>query len=313
MNNVWVEKYRPKTVGDCVLPDRLKLSFQECVDKKQIPSMILHGTAGVGKTTIAKAMCDEVGLDYLVINGSDESGIDTFRYKIKTYASSLSLSGGKKVIIIDEADYLNANSTQPALRAAIEEFAKNCTFIFTCNYKSRIIEPLHSRCASIDFTLKPDEKAIMQVQFFKIVKGILESENVEYDSSVVAEFVKKHFPDFRKTINELQWYSKFGKIDIGILCQIQDVKIGELINFVRDSDFRNMRQWIGSNEINPNVFFSQVYNALNSFVEPASIPTAVVILAEYQYKHAFVADHEINIVACLTEIMQKCHFEKVCR
>jgi DNA polymerase III delta prime subunit len=220
---LWTEAYRPKTIADCILPERLKKPFQEYVNQKNIPNLLLAGGAGVGKTTVAKAMCEEIGCDYMVINGSDESGIDTFRNKIKTYASSMSLSGGRKVIIIDEADYLNPNSTQPALRNAIEEFASNCSFIFTCNFKNRIIDPLHSRCAVIDFGLKNDEKSEMAGQFFKRVSGILQSEKVEFEPKVIAELVKKHFPDFRRVINELQRFSKFGKIDTNVLSQIGDV------------------------------------------------------------------------------------------
>ena len=305
---LWTEKYRPKTVDDCILPERLKKPFQEYVNQKTIPNLLLSGGPGVGKTTVAKSLCNEIGCDYLVINGSDESGIDTFRVKIKNYASSMSLSGGRKVIIIDEADYLNPNSTQPALRNAIEEFAGNCSFVFTCNYKNRIIEPLHSRCAVIEFGLKNGEKAKMASAFFKRIQSILQSESVDYDDAVIAELIKKHFPDFRRVLNELQRYSQFGKIDTGILSQIGDVSISELVKNIKEKDFGAIRKWVASNEIDPNTLYRKLYDAMYEFIKPQSIPEAVVILAGYQYKAAFVADQEINTVACLTELMVSCEF-----
>jgi len=305
---LWTEKYRPQTVDDCILPDRLKQPFQEYVNQKQIPNLLLAGGAGVGKTTIAKAMCNEIGCDFMVINGSDESGIDTFRTKIKNYASSMSLSGGRKVIIIDEADYLNPNSTQPALRNAIEEFASNCSFIFTCNYKNRIIEPLHSRCAVIDFGLKNGEKAKMASAFFKRIQSILQSEKIDADEKVLAELVKKHFPDFRRVLNELQRYSQFGKIDTGILVQIADISIDELSKHIVAKDFGAIRKWVSSHEIDNTSLFRKLYDTLSDTLKPSSVPQAVVILADYQYKSAFVADQEINTVACLTELMVNCEF-----
>ena len=305
---LWVETHRPQTIADCILPDRLKKPFQEYVNQKNIPNLLLAGGPGVGKTTVAKAMCNEIGCDFLVINGSDESGIDTFRTKIKNYASSMSLSGGRKVIIIDEADYLNPNSTQPALRNAIEEFAGNCSFIFTCNYKNRIIEPLHSRCAVIDFSLKTPEKAQMAKDFFGRIKGILQSENVQFEDKVVAELVKKHFPDFRRVINELQRYSQFGKIDSGILSQIANVSISEIVKHMKEKDFGAIRKWVASGEYDANTVFRQIYDALYDILKPQSIPQAVLILADYQYKQAFVADGEINLVACLVELMGSCEF-----
>jgi len=305
---LWTEKYRPQTIEDCILPERLKKPFQEYVNQKNIPNLLLAGGAGVGKTTVAKAMCNEIGCDYMVINGSDESGIDTFRTKIKNYASSMSLTGGRKVIIIDEADYLNPNSTQPALRNAIEEFASNCSFIFTCNYKNRIIEPLHSRCAVIEFSLKNGEKAKMASAFFKRVQSVLQSENVEYEDKVIAELTKKHFPDFRRILNELQRYSQFGKIDTGILAQIGDVSITEVVKFIRDKDFGAIRKWVATNEVDSGTLFRKIYDSMYDVMKPQSIPQAVLILADYQYKSAFVADHEINTVACLTEIMVNCEF-----
>lgn len=305
---LWTEKYRPKTIEDCILPERLKKPFQEYVNQKNIPNLLLAGGAGVGKTTVAKALCNEVGCDYMVINGSDESGIDTFRTKIKNYASSMSLTGGRKVIIIDEADYLNPNSTQPALRNAIEEFASNCSFIFTCNYKNRIIEPLHSRCAVIEFSLKNGEKAKMAALFFKRIQSVLQSESVDYDDKVIAELIKKHFPDFRRTIGELQRYSQFGKIDTGILAQIGDVSIAEIVKFIREKDFGAIRKWVATNDVDSNTLYRKVYDSMYDILKPQSIPQAVVILADYQYKAAFVADQEINTVACLTELMVNCEF-----
>jgi len=305
---LWTEKYRPQTVEDCILPDRLKKPFQEYVNQKEIPNLLLSGGAGVGKTTIAKAMCNEIGCDFMVINGSDESGIDTFRTKIKNYASSMSLSGGRKVIIIDEADYLNPNSTQPALRNAIEEFAGNCSFIFTCNYKNRIIDPLHSRCAVIDFGLKNGEKAKMAAAFFKRIQTILQSESVDADDKVLAELIKKHFPDFRRVLNELQRYSQFGKIDTGILTQIADVSIDELTKSISSKDFASIRKWVATHEIDSVVLYRKIYDSLYDVMKPQSIPQAVIILADYQYKAAFVADQEVNTVACLTELMVSCEF-----
>ena len=305
---LWTEKYRPKTIEDCILPERLKLPFQEYVNQRSIPNLLLAGGAGVGKTTVAKALCNEVGCDYIVINGSDESGIDTFRTKIKNYASSMSLTGGRKVIIIDEADYLNPNSTQPALRNAIEEFASNCSFIFTCNYKNRIIEPLHSRCAVIEFSLKNGEKAKMASAFFKRIQSVLQSESVDYDDKVIAELIKKHFPDFRRIINELQRYSQFGKIDTGVLAQIGDISIAEIVKFIRDKDFGSIRKWVATNDIDSNTLYRKLYESMYDVMKPQSIPQAVLILADYQYKAAFVADQEINTVACLTEIMVNCEF-----
>ena len=305
---LWTEKYRPKTIEDCILPERLKLPFQEYVNQRNIPNLLLAGGAGVGKTTVAKALCNEVGCDYIVINGSDESGIDTFRTKIKNYASSMSLTGGRKVIIIDEADYLNPNSTQPALRNAIEEFASNCSFIFTCNYKNRIIEPLHSRCAVIEFSLKNGEKAKMASAFFKRIRSVLQSESVDYDDKVIAELIKKHFPDFRRIINELQRYSQFGKIDTGVLAQIGDISIAEIVKFIRDKDFGSIRKWVATNDVDSNTLYRKLYESMYDVMKPQSIPQAVLILADYQYKAAFVADQEINTVACLTEIMVNCEF-----
>ena len=307
---LWTEKYRPKKIDDCILPERLKKPFQEYVNQSNIPNLLLSGGAGVGKTTVAKAMCEEIGCDVMVINGSDEGRlIDTFRTKIKNFASSMSLAGGRKVVIIDEADYCNAESVQPALRNFIEEFAGNCSFIFTCNYKNKLIEPLHSRCAVIDFALKNGEKAQMASAFMKRIQSVLQSENVDYDDKVVAELIKKHFPDFRRVINELQRYSQLGKIDIGILSQISDVTINDIIKYIKEKDFGAIRKWVASNDIDATAFYRKLYDNLYEVLKPQSIPQAVLILADYQYKGAFVADQEINTVACLTELMVGCEFK----
>jgi DNA polymerase III delta prime subunit len=305
---LWTEKYRPQTVEDCILPERLKEVFQQYVKQKEIPNLLLAGGAGVGKTTIAKAMCNEVGCDFMILNGSDENGVDTIRVKIKNYASSISLSGGRKVIILDEADYLTPNA-QAILRNAIEEFAGNCSFIFTCNYKSKIIEPLHSRCAVIEFGLKNGEKQKMAGAFFKRITHILDTEKVEHDEKVIAEVVKKHFPDFRRVINELQRYSKLGKIDVGILSQIGDISISQIVKHLKEKDFTSVRKWASTTDIDSTTFFRKLYDALYDIAKPQSIPQAVLILADYQYKQAFVADQEINLVACLTEIMANVEFK----
>jgi len=302
---LWTEAYRPKTIEDCILPERLKKPFQEYVNNKNIPNLLLSGGAGVGKTTVAKAMCEEIGCDYMIINGSDDNGVDIVRYKIKNYASSMSLAGGRKVIIIDEADYLTPNA-QAAFRNAIEEFASNCSFIFTCNYKNKLIEPLHSRCAVVDFQLKNAEKATMASQFMKRIEFVLNTEKVEFEKAVIAEMVKKHFPDFRRVINELQRYSQFGKIDSGILAQIAEVGLKDVIKYIKDKDFGAIRKWVASNDIDSTALFRKLYDSLYEVLKPQSIPQAVIILADYQYKSAFVADAEINTVACLTELMVEC-------
>ena len=305
---LWTEAHRPKTIEECILPERLKTPFQEYVNSEKIPHLLLSGGAGVGKTTVAKAMCNQIDADYIMINGSDESGIDVFRTKIKDFASSMSFTGGRKVIIIDEADYLNPNSTQPALRNAMEEFASNCSFIFTCNFKNRIIDPLHSRCAVVDFTLKNDEKTKMAGQFFKRIQTILQSENVEYEDKVIAELIKKHFPDFRRILNELQRYSQFGKIDVGILAQIGDVSIAEITKHLKNKDFGAIRKWVATADFDAATLYRKLYDSLYEVLQPQSIPQAVIILADYQYKQAFVADAEINTVACLTELMVSVEF-----
>jgi len=306
---LWVEKYRPKTIEDCILPDGIKATFQEYVNRKEIPNLLLSGSAGVGKTTIAKALCEEVGCDYIMINGSDESGIDVLRNKIKNYASSMSLSGGRKVVIIDEADYLNPNSTQPAMRGAIEEFASNCSFIFTCNFKNRIIDPIHSRCTVVDFKIN-GSRAKMAAQFFKRVEWILKQEGVDYDKEVVAAVITKHFPDNRRILNELQRYSVSGTIDKGILASVSEIQMTELVKSLKGKDFTACRKWVTNNLDNDTTrIFRNVYDALYEQLKPNSVPQLVLILAKYQYQAAFVADHEINLIACLTEIMVECEFK----
>lgn len=305
---LWVEKYRPAKVEDCILPDAIKKTFQEYVNRKEIPNLLLSGSAGVGKTTIAKALCEEVGCDYLVINGSDENGVDTIRVKIKSYASSMSLMGGRKVIILDEADYLTVNA-QAILRASIEEFSGNCSFIFTCNFKNRIIDPIHSRCTVVDFKIN-GSKPKMAAQFFKRVEWILEQEGVTYDKPVVAEVITKYFPDNRRILNELQRYSVGGTIDKGLLASVSDVQLTELINSLKVKDFAGARKWVTNNLDNDPVrIFRTMYDKLYEVLKSNSVPQMVLILAKYQYQAAFAADHEINLMACLTEIMVECEFK----
>jgi DNA polymerase III delta prime subunit len=306
---LWVEKYRPARIEDCILTDAIKETFQEFVKRKEIPNLLLSGTAGVGKTTVAKALCNEVGCDYIIINGSDESGIDVLRNKIKNYASSVSLMGGRKVVIIDEADYLNPNSTQPALRGAIEEFASNCSFIFTCNFKNRIIDPIHSRCSVIDFKIN-GSKPKLASQLFKRVENILSQEGITYDKEVVAAVITKHFPDNRRILNELQRYSASGSIDKGILSSVADIQLADLLRALKEKDFASARKWVTNNLDNdPSRIFRKLYDSLYEALKPQSVPQLVLILAKYQYQAAFVADAEINLIACLTEIMVDCEFK----
>jgi replication factor C small subunit len=306
---LWCEKYRPHTVADCILPDRIKKVFQEYVDQGNIPNLMLTGSAGVGKTTIAKAMCEQLQANNIFINSSEERGIDMLRTKIKSYASTMSMTGGRKVIILDEADYLTPEA-QAGLRGAIEEFSNNCSFIFTCNFKSRLIDALHSRCSVVDFTLKNEEKPKMAMQLSKRLSNILDQEGVQYDKAVVQQLVAKYFPDYRRTLNELQRYSASGAIDAGVLAQISDVrKIADLVGYLKEGKFGDMRKWVVTNsDIEPARIYRRIYDSLFDYFKPESIPQAVVILGKYQYQAAFVADHEINLVACLTEMMVDCEF-----
>jgi len=307
---LWVEKYRPRTIEECILPSQIKKEFTEILKQKELQNMMFTGTAGVGKTTVAKALCNELDLDYLVINGSEESGIDTLRNKIKQFASSVSLSGGYKVVILDEADYLNPQSTQPALRGFIEEFSANCRFILTCNFKNRIIEPLHSRCSVVEFAMPKKEKEMLASSFMNRVMMILQQEQINSEPAVLAELIMKHFPDFRRTINELQRYSTHGIIDSGILINVSDIAIDSLMDALKIKDFKKMRQWVADNiDIEPASMFRKIYDNMNDHVEPQSIPQLVLILADYQYKNSFVADHELNMVACLTEVMAGVKFK----
>ena len=307
---LYVEKYRPHKIEDCILPDRLKKVFQEYVTKGDIPNLMLTGTAGCGKTTVAKAMCEEIGCNFLFINSSDERGIDTLRTKIKGYASTVSLTGGRKVIILDEADYLTPEA-QAGLRGAIEEFSENCSFIFTCNFKARLIDALHSRCSVIDFALKGDEKAKMAAQMFKRLANILTEESITYDKDVLGKIVQRYFPDYRRTLNELQRYSTSGNIDAGVLSQVESVrKLDDLIKALKEKDFSTMRKWVVNNsDIDQSRIFRSIYDNLCVYLKPESVPQAVVNLAKYQYQAAFVADQELNLVACLTEIMVESSFK----
>ena len=309
-NFLWVEKYRPKDVSSCILPKNLKDTFTEFVESETIPNLILSGGPGVGKTTIAKAMIEQIGATYMMINGSEESGIDILRTKIKNFASTVSLEGGRKYLILDEADYLNPQSTQPALRGFMEEFHKNCGFILTCNYKNRLIEPLHSRCSVIEFTIPKSEKQKLASGFMKRVISILDEEGIKYENRVIAEVINTHFPDWRRTLNELQRYSVSGKIDAGILVNLSDVNIKELIHYMKNKEFTNVRKWVVNNlDNNPVDLLRIVYDNLYEYVDGSTIPHCVVVLGEYQYKSAFVADQEINMMACLTEIMARAKFK----
>lgn len=305
---LWVEAYRPTTIDECILPSAQKAIFKEMLDKGQIQNMLLCGGAGMGKTTVARALCEELQTDYMVINGSEESGIDVLRTKIKQFASTVSFSGKPKVVILDEADYLNPNSTQPALRAFIEEFSSNCRFILTCNFKNRIIPPLHSRCAVIEFKLPKAERPKIASMFFKRVVGILENESIQYDGKVVIKVIEKHFPDYRRVINELQRYSSSGNIDEGILVNMSDANMSELLDTLKNKDWKKMRTWVVNNQdSDPVSLFRKIYDSLLDQV--VQVPQLVLLLADYQYKSAFCADQEINLVACLTEIMASVEFK----
>ena len=310
---LWVEKYRPKKIRDCILPEDTKKTFTEFLKQKEIPNLLLSGTAGTGKTTVARALCEELGTDYIIINGSDEGRqIDTLRHKIKNFASTVSLTeqSAHKVVIVDEADYMNADSVQPALRNFIETFHSNCRFIFTCNYKSKILPALHSRCTVIDFAIKNGQKVKTAQALLKRLGKILEQEEVKYDNKVLAELIQKHYPDFRRSINELQRYSVRGEIDSGILFSLSEANTKELIKILKEKRFNDMRKWVINNlDKEPSSLFSTIYSVLYANLEGNSVPQAVLIIAGYQYKSAFVADQEINMVACLTEIMANCKFK----
>jgi DNA polymerase III delta prime subunit len=307
---LWVEQYRPKDIGACVLPSNLKDTLTEFVSEGNLPNLILSGGPGVGKTTAAKAILEQIGATYMMINGSEESGIDVLRTKIKNFASTVSLEGGRKYIILDEADYLNPQSTQPALRGFMEEFHKNCGFILTCNYKNRIIQPLHSRCSTIDFNIPKSEKPTLAKQFMARVVSILNENEIKYEKRVVAEVINKHFPDWRRVLNELQRYSVSGTIDAGILVNISETNIKNLMGEMKKKEFTNVRKWVVDNLDNDTSrLFRKLYDNLYDYVDGGSIPHVVVILAEYQYKAAFVSDQEINLMACLTEIMGAAKFK----
>ena len=305
---LFVEKYRPKTVSDCILPDGLKKTFQDIVTGGELPNMMFTGSAGVGKTTVARALCNELDLDYMLINGSEDGNIDTLRGKIKQFASTVSLLGGQKVVILDEADYLNPQSTQPALRGFIEEFSSNCRFILTCNFKNRIIDPLHSRCSIYEFNL--GNKAKMAEQFMARLQFILDSESIIYDNAVLAELIMKYIPDWRRVINECQRYGMSGHIDTGILVTLDETSVAGLFKDLKTKNFKSMRKWVTNNmDVESSKLFRMIYDNMLTYVEPSSVPQVVLILADYSYKDSFVADHELNVVACLTEIMSQIKFK----
>ena len=309
---LWVEKYRPRTIEECILPDNIKQTFLDFLDKGEVPNLLLAGPAGCGKTTVAKALCNELGVDYYVINGSDEGRfLDTVRNNAKNFASTVSLASTAKhkVIIIDEADN-TTNDVQLLLRAFIEEFSGNCRFIFTCNYKNKIVEPLHSRCAVVEFGIKGKERQEIAASFFKRIKTILDTEGIKYDNKVLVELINKHFPDWRRVLNEIQRYSSGGAIDAGILATFSDVKVNNLIQNLKQKNFPEVRKWVVDNLDNDSgVLMRRIYDALYTSLANSSIPAAVLIIAKYQYQIAFVADQEINLLACLTEIMVECEFK----
>jgi DNA polymerase III delta prime subunit len=306
---LWVEQYRPPSIKECILPESLKSVFQAFVDKNQVPNLLLTGGPGVGKTTVARALLNELDLDYIIINGSMKGNIDTLRTEISQFASTVSFTGGRKYVILDEADYLNPQSTQPALRNFMEEFSNNCGFILTCNFKNRIIEPLHSRCSVVDFTMSKKEMASLAPQFLKRVSNILKMKGVEFDPKVIAELIMKHMPDWRRVLNELQRYSVTGKIDVGILTTLSDESFDSLVSMMKNQDFTGIRKWVVDNaDIESSTLFRKLYDYANKKMKPMSIAQMVLILAKYQYQAAFVVDHEINNVACLLEIMTDCEW-----
>ena len=310
MQGLLVEKYRPATIDDCILPVSLKETFKDIVGSGECQNLLLTGGAGCGKTSVARALCNELDADNILINCSEDGNIDTLRTKIRTFASTVSISGNKKVVILDEFDYSNANSIQPALRGAIEEFADNCRFIITCNYKNRIISPIHSRCTNIEFTIPSEEKPTLAGQFMQRVKAILDKEGIPYEDKILAQLITKYFPDFRRVLNELQRYSVAGIIDIGILSQIGEVQVKELAVAMKGKNFTEARKWVVSNLDNSQTeLFRKIYDGLHDYVTPSSIPQAILILADYQHKAAFVADQEINLTACIVELMMECEFK----
>ena len=305
---LFVEKYRPKTIADCILPQALKDTFQSIIDGGEIPNMMFSGSAGVGKTTVARALCNELDIDYMIINGSEDGNIDTLRGKIKQFASTVSLHGGQKVVILDEADYLNPQSTQPALRGFIEEFSSNCRFILTCNFKNRIIDPLHSRCSIYEFNL--GNKAVMAQAFMSRLQFILETEGIIFDNAVIAELIMKYIPDWRRVINECQRYGMSGTIDTGVLVTLSESSVQALMEDLKTKNFKKMRKWVTDNmDVESAKLFRMVYDNMITYVQPSSIPQLVLILADYSYKDSFVADHELNVVACMTEIMSQIKFK----
>ena len=307
---LWVEKYRPNILSDCILPDELKNTFQEFVNQQNIPNLLLSGSAGVGKTTVAKAMLEELGADYIVVNGSLHGNIDTLRTEIMNFATTVSFSEGRKYVILDEADYLNPQSTQPALRNFMEEYSKNCGFILTCNFKNRIIEPLQSRCSVIDFLFPKKLAPSLAGSFFERVKIILEQEQVKYDEKVLVEIIQRHFPDWRRVLNELQRYSVSGVIDIGILSNSSQNAFKSLTALLKGKQFGDMRKWVGQNiDSDPTSIMRMLYDNASDHVKPSSIPQLVLLIGEYQYKSAFVADQEVNLVAFLTQVMAEVEFK----
>ena len=307
---LWVEKYRPQEINDCILPDTIKNTFNEIVNSGEMQNLLLSGGAGCGKTTVARALCNEIDADYILINCSEDGNIDTLRTKIRNFASTVSIAGGPKVVILDEFDYSNAQSTQPALRGFIEEFSKNCRFVMTCNFKNRIIEPLHSRCTNIEFRIPKNQKPKLAMGLLERVKKILDNEQVEYNEKVLVELITKHFPDFRRIINELQRYSVTGKIDVGVLATTGDLNVDKLMSYMKSKNFNEVRRWVVENIDNDQTkIFRTIYDGLYDHLESKTIPMAILILGDYQYKAAFVADPEINMTACLTQLMMECEYK----
>lgn len=308
--DLFVEKYRPKTIEDCILPTDLKNTFLEMVKSGVAQNILLSGSAGTGKTSVARALCNDLNAEHILINCSEDRNIDTLRVKIRDFASTVSLNGNQKVVILDEFDYSNANSIQPALRGAIEEFASNCRFILTCNYKNRIIAPIHSRCTNIEFSIPSTEKPFLAKSMMDRIKFILDTESIPFDNEVLVKLIMKHFPDIRRMLNEIQRYSVSGQIDVGILSNFENIKIQDLVNAMKDKNFTEARKWIVSNLDNsPPEMFRKIYDTMYESLEKNSIPEAILIIAEYQYKAAFVSDQEINFVACVVELMMRCEFK----